>query len=180
MNLTAAELLPGSGGGYRLKKPQDSQQPVAFLELKTQPQRPRQRLLAHQRHEPGPGGFPEGTAHKVIQPPLPPTLQGARVDLQCFPDAPHTCRLQAMKHCRNQHDHQARVDSASQETHRLRGSPSAAISFGTTKAIASLPLRATARFTIIVGTMQLPVTIKTTLLARLLGQIRIDFLQQLV
>src|SRR6516225_1122586 len=180
MNLTAAELLPGSGGGYRLKKPQDSQQAVAFLELKTQPQRQRQPLLAHQRHEPGPGGFPEGAAHKVIQPPLPPTLQGPRVDLQCLPDATHTRGLQAMNHHRDQHDYQARVDSASQETHRLRGSPSPAIFLSTTKAIAPLPLRTTARLTIIVGTMQLPLTIKTTLLACLLDQIRIDFLQQLV
>jgi hypothetical protein len=41
-------------------------------------------------------------------------------------------------------------------------------------------LRATARFTIIIGAMQLSIAIKTTLLAVLLGQIRIDFLQQLV
>jgi len=41
-------------------------------------------------------------------------------------------------------------------------------------------LRATTRFAIIIGTMQLPAAIKTALLARLLGQIRIDFLQQLV
>ena len=44
----------------------------------------------------------------------------------------------------------------------------------------SLPLRATARFAIKIGTMQLSVAIETALLARFLGQIRIDFLQQLV
>jgi hypothetical protein len=41
-------------------------------------------------------------------------------------------------------------------------------------------LRATARFAIKIGTMQLSVAIETALLARFLGQIRIDFLQQLV
>ena len=85
-----------------------------------------------------------------------------------------------MNHHRDQHDHQARIDPAPQETHRLRGSPSPAIFFGTTKAIASVPLRATTRFAIIIGTMQLSAAIKTALLTSLLGQIRIDFLQQLV
>jgi hypothetical protein len=40
--------------------------------------------------------------------------------------------------------------------------------------------RAAARFTIIIGTMQLSMAIETALSAVLLGQIRIDFLQQLV
>jgi hypothetical protein len=85
-----------------------------------------------------------------------------------------------MNHRRDQHDHQARIDSASQETHRLRGSSPPAIFLSTTKAIVSLPLRATARFAIKIGTMQLSVAIETALLARFLGQIRIDFLQQFV
>src|SRR5438552_6732869 len=139
------------------------------LELKPQPQRQRQHPLAHRRHEPGPGGFPEGTAHKVIQPPLPPTLQRARVDLQCFPDPTHTRRLQAMNHHRDQHDHQARIDSASQETHRLRGLPSPAILFSTTKAVASVPLRPAPRFAIKISTMQLSLAMKTALLTCLLS-----------
>ena len=85
-----------------------------------------------------------------------------------------------MDHHRDQHDHQARIDPPPQETHRLRGSSSPAIFLRTTKAIAPVPLRAAARLAIIIGTMQLAVAIKTTLLAVLLGQIRIDFLQQLV
>ena len=85
-----------------------------------------------------------------------------------------------MNHRRDQHDRQARIDPAPQETHRLRGVPSPAIFFRTTKAIAALPLRATTWFAIIIGSMQLPAAIKTALLARLPGQIRIDFLQQLV
>jgi len=117
---------------------------------------------------------------KFIQPPLTPTLQRARVDLQCFSNAADTCRLQAMNHRRGQHDYQARVDPTPQETHRLRGSSSPAIFFSTTKAIASVPLRAAARFTIIIGTMQPSMAIETALSAVLLGQIRIDFLQQLV
>ena len=59
-----------------------SQQAVVPLELKPQPQRQRQCSLAYRRHEPGPGGFREGTADKVIQPSLTPTLQRPRVDLQ--------------------------------------------------------------------------------------------------
>ena len=85
-----------------------------------------------------------------------------------------------MNHRRDQHHHQARIDPPPQETHRLRSSPSPAIFFGTTIAIASLPLRATSRFAIVIGPMKLSPAIKTALLARLLGQIRIDFLQQLV
>ena len=82
-----------------------------------------------------------------------------------------------MYHHRDQHDQQARIDPASQETHRLRGSPSPAIFLGAAKAITSVPLWAAARFAIKIGTMQLPAAIKTTLLARLLGQIRVDFFQ---
>jgi hypothetical protein len=41
-------------------------------------------------------------------------------------------------------------------------------------------MRATTRFAIVIGPMQLSLAIETAFLARLLGQIRIDFLQQLV
>jgi len=50
----------------------------------------------------------------------------------------------------------------------------------TTKAKAPVPLRTTPRLTIKIGTMQFAVAMQTALLARLLGQIRIDYLQQLV
>ena len=60
-------LLPGCGGGYRPQELEHGQQAVTPLELKTQPQRQRQRPLRERRHEPGPGGFPEGAAHQVIQ-----------------------------------------------------------------------------------------------------------------
>jgi hypothetical protein len=117
---------------------------------------------------------------KLSKPPLAPTLQRARVDLQCFPDPTDPSWLQAMNHHRDQHHHQARIDPAPQETHRLRGSPSPAIFFGAAKAIASLPLRSPTRLAIKIGPMQLPAAIKTALLTSLQGQIRIDFLQQLV
>ena len=54
-------------------------------------------------------------------------------------------------HRRDQHDQQARIDPAPQKTHRLRSSLSPAIFLSTTKAIASVPLRATTRFTIRIG-----------------------------
>src|SRR5271165_121473 len=167
-------------GGDRPQELQHSQQTLALLELKAQPQRQRQRPFAQRRHKPGPNGFPEGAADKTIQPPLAPTLQRARVDLQCFPDPTDPSWLQPMNHHRDQHDHQARIDPAPQETHRLRGSPPPAIFFGAAKAIASVPLRTTTRLPIKIGTMQLPMAKKTALLTSLLGQIRIDFLQQLV
>jgi len=93
MNLTAAELFPGRGGCDRAEELEHGQQLLAPLNFKTQPQRQWQSLLTYRRHEPGSGGFPERTAHKAVQPPLAPTLQRARVDLQCFPDPSHTCRL---------------------------------------------------------------------------------------
>jgi hypothetical protein len=151
MNLTAAELLPGRGGCYRSEKLEHSQQALVALNFKTYPQRQRRRLLAYRRHEPGSGGFPEGAANKVIQPPLPPTLQCARVDLQCLPDMADTCRLQAMNHCRYQHDYQSRIDSPSHEPDRLRRSPPAAILLGATKAVAPVPFRPVTRFTFIIG-----------------------------
>ena len=122
----------------------------------------------------------EGAAHKAIQPPLLPTLQCARVDLQCFSDTSHTCRLQPVNHRCDQHHYQTRIDSPSHETHRLRRSPPPAILCGATKAIASIPSRATTSFTFIIGPMQLPAAISGALLARLPGQVPIDFLQQLV
>ena len=88
--------------------------------------------------------------------------------------------LQAMSHHRDQHDHQARIDPAAQETHRFRSSPSPAIFLGAAKAKALIPLRTATRFATVIGTMQLSPAKETALLARLLSQIRIDFLQQLV
>src|ERR1700693_1026255 len=123
------------------------------------------------------GGFPEGAADKIIQPPLAPT----------FTVCESICNASRIRRTRPgfrpwiitvTNDHQARIDPAAEETHRFRGSPSPAIFLGATKAIASVPLRTTARFTIVIGTMELPAAKKTALLTSLLGQIRIDFLQQ--
>jgi len=174
------KLLPGRGSCYRTEELKHSQQALAALKVKSQPQRQRQSLLADRRHEPGSGGLPERAAYKAIQPPLAPTLQRTPINVQRFPDPAHTCRRQPMNHCRDQYYHQAGIDPPSQETHRLRRSAPPAILFGTTKAVTPIPLRATTSFTFIISLMQLPAAISAALLARFPGQVPIDFLQQLV
>ena len=51
---------------------------------------------------------------------------------------------------------------------------------GATEAEADLPLRAAPRFAVIVAAMQFATAKQAALLASLLGQIAIDFLQQLI
>ena len=51
---------------------------------------------------------------------------------------------------------------------------------GATQAEAHLPLRATPGLTVVIAAVQLATTKQAALLANLLGQIAIDFLQQLI
>jgi hypothetical protein len=162
------------------KIPGTGAQPAGAPRAQSSPQRQRQRPFARRRHEPGPCRFPEGAADKTIQPPLAPTLQRARVNLQCFPDPTDSSWLQAMNHHRDQHDHQARIYTLRPRKRTDSGVRRRRQSASAQQSYIVAPIAGPQRLAIKIGTMQLPAAIKTALLTSLLGQIRIDFLQQLL
>jgi hypothetical protein len=109
-----------------------------------------------------------------------PTLQRAPLDTQRLAQAGNAFGLQAMHPSRNQHHDQSGLNPAPHETNQLGRSSPATTFPGATETVAIIPLRPAAGLAVVIGPVQLASAKEAALLVRLLGQIPIDFLQQLV
>jgi len=174
------ELFPGSRGGDRSQKLEQLQKPVAPFDPKAHAQGQGHRFWAQRRHKPGASCSPKRAFHEEDQPPLTPPFESAAVDPHGLTQQLYSLGLQAVNHGRHQYHDQTRINSPPHEAHRRRSmSPPAAFP-GATQAEAQLPLRATPGLTVIIAAVQFATAKQAALLANLLGQIAIDFLQQLI
>ena len=171
-----SQLLPGAWSGDWSQKTQQIEQAVAPLHIEGHTQRLGQRSLAQKGHESSTGFFPKSAAHKGIQPPLTPPLQGAAVNPNGLAQRAQALGLDAMNHGRDQHDDKAGVDPATQEAHRGGSRPSPTALLGATEAVALIPLGAATRFAVVIGPVKFAPA-QATLLMGLRSQIGIDFLQ---
>ena len=174
------QLFPGGRGRDRSQEFEQLQKAVAPFDSKADAQRQGHRLLAQRRHEAGASLFPKRTLDEEAQPPLAPPLEGAAVDRQGFPQPLDPFGLQAVDHGRHQYHDQPGINSPPQEAHRGRGMPPSAALLGATKTEAHLPLRTAPRLAVIIAAVQLATAKQAALQPSLLGQIGIDFFQQLI
>jgi hypothetical protein len=161
--------------GDRSQELEHSQQALALLELKAQPQRKRQRPLAQRRNKPGPGRLSRGSCGQNY-----PTTIGANAS---------TCASRFAMLPGSDGPVLASGHESSPRSTRPQGphrpcapgnapTPGFAVAgnlFGAAKAIPAFPLRPLTRLAIKIGPMQLPAAKTTALLTSLQGQIRIDF-----